>query len=81
MYTIFQAKPKIKKGSMNMDELYSKLNEIPGAYFGFVMGIIAYVKRKPERLSKVLKFLDEASNPTTSDVVKFVMEQPDFHEK
>ena len=47
---------------------------------GFVMGIISYAKRKPERLDKVLRYLNEAPNPTSSDVVKFVMEQPDFHE-
>ena len=63
-----------------MDELYAKLNAIPDSYFGFVMGIISYAKRKPERLNKVLQFLNEATNPTSSDVVQFVMEQPDFHE-
>ena len=63
-----------------MDELYAKLNTIPDSYFGFVMGIISYAKRKPERLDKVLRYLNEAPNPTSSDVVKFVMEQPDFHE-
>ena len=63
-----------------MDELYAKLNAIPDAYFGFVMGIISYAKRKPECLNKVLQFLNEAKDPTSSDVVKFVMEQKDFHE-
>ena len=63
-----------------MDELYAKLNAIPDSYFGFVMGIISYAKRKPERLNKVLQFLNEATNPTSSDVVQFVMDQPDFHE-
>ena len=63
-----------------MDELYVKLNAIPDSYFGFVMGIISYAKRKPECLNKVLSFLNEATDPTSSDVVQFVMEQPDFHE-
>ena len=63
-----------------MDELYAKLNAIPDSYFGFVMGITAYAKQKPEHLDMLLHFLDSASNPTSSDVVKFVMDQPDFHE-
>jgi hypothetical protein len=63
-----------------MDELYIKLTAIPDSYFGFVIGIISYAKRDPECLNKVLQFLNEATNPTSSDVVQFVMEQPDFHE-
>ncbi len=62
------------------DELYAKLNAIPDSYYGFVEGIISYAKKKPERIDKVLRFIDSTSNPTSSDVVKFVMEQPDFHE-
>ncbi len=68
------------KSSHIMNELYYKLNAIPDSYFGFVMGIISYAKRKPERFNKLLKFLSEAANPTSSDVVQFVMSPPDFHE-
>lgn len=63
-----------------MEELYDKLNAIPDSYFGFVMGIISYAKRKPERLDKVLQFINDNSDLTPSDVVKFVIDQPDFHE-
>ena len=63
-----------------MDELYKKLNAIPDSYFGFVAGIITYVKQKPERLERVMAFLDSSDGLTSSDVVKFVAEQPDFHE-
>ena len=80
MITILSRNLKYKKGVTVMDELYAKLNAIPDSYFGFVMGIISYAKRKPERLDKVLRYLNEAPNPTSSHDVKFVMEQPDFHE-
>lgn len=80
MITILLRNLKYKKGVTVMDELYAKLNAIPDSYFGFVMGIISYAKKKPERLDKVLQYLNEASYPTSSDVVKFVMGQPDFHE-
>ncbi|MBO4901929.1 MAG: hypothetical protein J5518_03985 [Lachnospiraceae bacterium] len=63
-----------------MEELITKLNAIPDSYFGFVAGIAAYVKQKPERLQRVLQYMDSSANLKSSDVVKFVMEQPDFHE-
>ena len=63
-----------------MEGLYNKLNSIPDSYFGFVAGIITYVKQKPERLERVMTFLDSSAELSSSDVVRFVAEQPDFHE-
>ena len=63
-----------------MEELVNKLNAIHDSYFGFVAGIVAYVKQKPSRLNTVLRFIDSSDNLSSSDVVKFVMDQPDFHE-
>lgn len=64
-----------------MEELITKLNAIPNSYFGFVAGIVTYVKQKPSRLDDILQFINCApDNLTPSDVVKYVMEQPDFHE-
>lgn len=63
-----------------MEELYNKLNAFPDAYFGFIMGVITYVKQKPGRLEKVMEFLDSSDKLTTSDVASFIMSQPDFHE-
>ncbi len=63
-----------------MEELITKLNEIPNSYFGFVAGIVAYVKQKPSRLDNILQFINGSDNLTPSDVVKYVMDQPDFHE-
>lgn len=63
-----------------MEELEKKLNAIPDSYFGFIAGIVTYAKRKPERLQKVMDFIDKSDNLTASDVVKFVMLQPDFHD-
>jgi hypothetical protein len=63
-----------------MDELVEKLNSIPNSYFGFVAGITAYAKKKPERLKAVLDYINSTKDVTTSDVVRFVMMQPDFHD-
>ncbi len=63
-----------------MEELIIKLNNIPNSYFGLVAGITAYAKKKPERLEKVMQYINTTENLTTADVVRFVMLQPDFHE-
>lgn len=63
-----------------MEELENRLKSIPNSYFGFVAGIVTYAKMKPERLKKVMDFIDSSDNLTPSDIVKFVMSQPDFHE-
>lgn len=63
-----------------MDELYERLNKISDSYFAFVLGIVSYVKMKPSRLDVVLTFLRENENAKSSDVVKFISEQPDFNE-
>ena len=63
-----------------MEELINKLNAIPNSYFGFVAGITTYVRQKPARLNTVLEFINYSENPSTSDIVEFVMGQPDFHE-
>ena len=63
-----------------MEELYNKLNAFPDAYFAFVMGVITYAKTKPERLTKVMVYLNSSDSLSTSDVIEFISDQPDFHE-
>lgn len=63
-----------------MDELIQKLYAFPNSYFGFVAGISTYARKNPERLKKVLDYIDSNSDLTTSDVVRFVSSQPDFFE-
>ncbi len=63
-----------------MEELIQKLNAIPDSYFGFVAGITTYAKKKPDRLRRVLDYISSSNELTSSDIVKFVMMQPDFHE-
>lgn len=36
--------------------------------------------QKPERLDKVMQFISKSNHLTSSDIIKFVMDQPDFHE-
>lgn len=64
-----------------MDELVIKLNSIPNSYFGFVAGVTSYAKKKHERLKKILDFINNSKSVTASDIVYFIMSQPDFHEE
>ena len=66
------------KGVFSMEELYNRLNSFPGAHFGFVMGVIAYVKQKPDRLKKVMEYLNSSDSLSKSDVILFISTQPDF---
>ena len=63
-----------------MDELIMKLNSIPNSYFGFVAGVTSYAKNKTERLKNVMDFINNSESVNTSDIVYFIMSQPDFHE-
>lgn len=59
-----------------MEELVNKLNAIPNSYFGFVAGIVTYAKRKPERLQKILNFIESSKDLTPSDVVNLLCCNP-----
>lgn len=64
-----------------MEELIRRLNAFPNSYFGFVAGISTYAEKDPERLRKVMDYLDSSEALTTSDLIRFVSEQPDFIEE
>ena len=63
-----------------MEELYNKLIAVSDSYFGFVMGILAYAKKKPEKISVIIDYINENKNLTSSDIIEFISLQPDFHE-
>lgn len=63
-----------------MEELVAKLYEVPNAYFGYIAGVTTYARKNPNRMATVLKYLNENEVLTTSDVIKFITEQPDFFE-
>lgn len=63
-----------------MSELEVLLNNIDDTYGAFVRGIAQYAKKKPERMENLLAFLHEHPKASSSDVIKFVSDQPDFME-
>lgn len=63
-----------------MNELSALLNNIEDAYFDFVSAILHYAEKKPSRFEAVLGYIKANPNVKSSDVVKFVSNQPDFFE-
>ena len=62
-------------------ELTIMLNNISDSYFDFVVGIMAYAKKKPERIEIIRDFIIDNPTALTSDIIEFVSEQPDFLEE
>ncbi len=61
-------------------KLQDRLESVPDAYPDFVTGIIHYARKRPERMNSVMEYLGEHPDALSSDVVRFVSDQPDFME-
>ena len=61
-----------------MDQLITKLNQIPNAYYEFIDSTVEYASAKTEHLSILLNFLDEKNDASVTDVLRFISHQPDF---
>ncbi len=68
------------KNMTGMMKLTDRLRQVEDVYDGFVLGVLTYVKKKPSRLRAVNEFMDAHPSALTSDIVKFIMDQDDFHE-
>lgn len=64
----------------NFRELYSKLSSIPDSYEDFVCGVIGYAATSIYRKEKVMHYLEQNPYTTSSQVVEYIMRQPDFHD-
>lgn len=64
-----------------MEELYNRLCGIDDSYFEFVDSVMSYVKQTPKHLYIVADFLNNNESASSSDVLRFIIKQPDFFEK
>ena len=62
-----------------MTNLIKKISEISDVYDDFVLGVINYAKKNPKHVKILNDYLDNHRDVTTSDVVEFIIQQPDFH--
>jgi hypothetical protein len=61
-----------------MEALIEKLYSVEDSYFAFVAGVVAYAKESPVHLQKILDYMDDTPDALSSDILQFVMTQPDF---
>ncbi len=62
-----------------MRELIQQLSSIPDAYDDFILGTINYVKKDPSHINALKDFMIGKTNLTSSDIIAFIISQPDFH--
>lgn len=63
-----------------MNELIKLISEISDVYDDFIFGVINYAKKKPEHITVLINYIKSTDDIKTSDIVKFIIEQPDFKE-
>ena len=63
-----------------MEKIAIRLNNVKDSYYSFVVAVMTYVKNKPSRLPIVQKFMDKHPDASTSDILEFISDQPDFYE-
>lgn len=61
-----------------MKRLIKRIKEIPDSYDDFVLGVINYAKQQPEHVSLLHRLLDANTNISSSDIIEFIYNQPDF---
>ncbi len=62
-----------------MKELIQQIINIPDANDDFIFGTINYAKKDPSHISSLKAFMSGKENLTSSDIVAFIISQPDFH--
>ncbi len=62
-----------------MKELIRQLSNIPDAYDDFILGTINYAKKEPSHINILKDFMRGKTELTSSDIIAFIVSQPDFH--
>lgn len=63
-----------------MNELSALLNAIEDSYYDFVSAVLHYAGEKESRQKTLISYIKANPGLSSSDVVKFVSDQPDFYE-
>lgn len=62
-----------------MKELIQQLSNISDTYDDFILGTINYAKKDPSHIDILKDFMRGKTNLTSSDIIAFIISQPDFH--
>ena len=63
-----------------MNELTKMLNNVSDSYYDFVIATLTYAKKKESRMRLLKEFILNNPGTTTSEILSFISEQPDFYE-
>lgn len=63
-----------------MTEFTIRLNEVADSYYGFVVAVLTYVKKKSSRYDRVNEFMNNNPEALSSDILEFISNQDDFYE-
>ena len=61
-----------------MEELIQHLSNIPDGYDDFILGVINYAKKDPSHIKLLNEYMRHEKNLISSDVIEFIISQPDF---
>ena len=62
-----------------MKELIWQLSNVPDAYDDFILGTINYARKDFSHISLLKDYMRGKTNLTSSDIIAFIVSQPDFH--
>lgn len=63
-----------------MEAFTVKLNNVADSYYGFVVAVLTYVKKKESRFAAVEEFMRNNPSALSSDILEFISNQDDFYE-
>ena len=61
-----------------IEEFAIKLNNFTDSYYGFIIAVLTYVKKKDSRLKAVDSFMNNNPSALSSDILEFISKQDDF---
>ena len=64
--------------SKEKESFVKRLQNIPESYFAFEIAVLTHVEKSDTKYEAVKNFMDENTNATTSEILKFITNQPDF---
>ena len=63
-----------------MGELAALLNQVEDSYFDFISAMLHYAQKTESRQTLLIDYLKNHPEAKSSDVIRFVSDQPDFYE-
>lgn len=63
-----------------MEAFTIRLEKVADSYYGFIVAVLTYVKKKESRLEAVESFMNNNPYALSADILEFISKQSDFYE-